>query len=554
MGGLSSGDRAALDALSDAGIALTLVDIGASLEPFRAFRPLLGRATYVGFDPDQREMHTEASESGRRVIVNKAVVAESDRATATFFLTHNPTASSTLRPAADELAPYLHAYRYDVVGEAEVPATTLDQALASAGLDRLDWLKLDTQGTDLRLVESLSEPVFATLMAVDAEPGLDPYYETEDTFGDLHRAMTERGFWLADLDLTRAVRLRRETFDADLGARTKFGRMRYEFALKTSPIAVGPRVPAHPRLARQGRCRPRRLPAPLGLRHVLGQRPVRPRRHRRVPGPARRRRADGAAVRPLGAPQPARRPAWQLAAGREAERPQPQALRHQVVLRGRGGRIPLGAGGDPPVASALVAARVLVIDNYDSFVYNLVQYLGELGADPLVHRHDELTLERDRGARPRRRADLARARAAPRTPACPTTVIARFAGRRPVLGVCLGHQCIGQVYGGDVVRAPQIMHGKTSLIRHDGTGVFAGPARTRSRPPATTRLVVDRGVGARRARGHRLDRRRHGHGPAPPRARRRGRAVPPRVDPHRRRPRPAAELPGPHGHARRLNH
>ena len=241
MGGLSSGDRAALDALSDAGIALTLVDIGASLEPFRAFRPLLGRATYVGFDPDRREMHTEASESGRRVIVDKAVVAESGRSTATFFLTHNPTASSTLRPAADELAPYLHAYRYDVVGEAEVPATTLDQALASAGLDRLDWLKLDTQGTDLRLVESLSEPMFATVMAVDAEPGLDPYYETEDTFGDLHRAMTERGFWLADLDLTRAVRLRRETFDADLGARTKFGRMRYEFALKTSPIAVGPR-------------------------------------------------------------------------------------------------------------------------------------------------------------------------------------------------------------------------------------------------------------------------------------------------------------------------
>ena len=241
MGGLSSGDRAALDALSDAGIALTLVDIGASLEPFRAFRPLLGRATYVGFDPDRREMHTDGSESGRRVIVDKAVVAESGRSTATFFLTHNPTASSTLRPAADELAPYLHAYRYDVVGEAEVPATTLDQALASAGLDRLDWLKLDTQGTDLRLVESLSEPMFATVMAVDAEPGLDPYYETEDTFGDLHRAMTERGFWLADLDLTRAVRLRRETFDADLGARTKFGRMRYEFALKTSPIAVGPR-------------------------------------------------------------------------------------------------------------------------------------------------------------------------------------------------------------------------------------------------------------------------------------------------------------------------
>ncbi len=241
MGELTSGDRAALDALAAAGISLTLVDIGASLEPFRAFRPLLGRATYVGFDPDLREMHTEASESGRRVIVNKAVVAEADRSTATFFLTRNPTASSTLRPAADEVAPYLHAYRYDVVGEAEVPATTLDGALASAGIDRLDWLKLDTQGTDLRLVESVGESLFATLMAVDAEPGLDEHYETEDTFGELHRAMTERGFWLADIDLTRAVRLRRSTFDDALGARSKFGRMRYEFTLKTSPTAVGPR-------------------------------------------------------------------------------------------------------------------------------------------------------------------------------------------------------------------------------------------------------------------------------------------------------------------------
>jgi len=243
MAGAGFGSRggAALDALASEGVSLTLVDVGASLEPFRAFRPLLGRATYVGFDPDLREMHTEASETARRVIVNKAVVADADRSTATFFLTQNPTASSTLRPDADEVAPYLHAYRYEVVGEADVPATTLEQALASAGLDRLDWLKLDTQGTDLRLVESIGEGLFSTLMAVDAEPGFDQHYETEDTFGSLHRAMVERGFWLADLDLTRAVRLRRETFDAALGARSKFGRMRYEFALKTSPIAAGPR-------------------------------------------------------------------------------------------------------------------------------------------------------------------------------------------------------------------------------------------------------------------------------------------------------------------------
>lgn len=238
---MTAGDRAALEQLASEGISLTLVDVGASLEPFRPFQPLLRWATYVGFDPDLREMHTEASERARRVIVNKAVVADPERSTVSFFLTHNPTASSTLRPDRDQLAPYLHAYRYEVVGEAEVPASTLDRALADAGLDRVDWLKLDTQGTDLRLVESISEPLFSTIMAVDAEPGLDPYYATEDTFGGLHSALVDRGFWLADLELTSAVRLRRDTFDAALGARSKFSRMRYEFALKTSPIAVGPR-------------------------------------------------------------------------------------------------------------------------------------------------------------------------------------------------------------------------------------------------------------------------------------------------------------------------
>lgn len=231
----------ALEVLRRAGISLTLVDVGASLEPFPPFRPLLGHATYVGFDPDLREMHTEASETGRRVVIDKAVVAEAGRTTARFFLTRNPTASSTLRPLDDALAPYLHAYRYEVVDEAEVPATTLGEALASAGLERADWIKLDTQGTDLRLLDGLDESLFSTLMAVDAEPGFDRYYETEDTFGDLHREMTGRGFWMSDIELTRAVRLRRETFEDALGARSKVGRMRYEFTLKPSPIAAGPR-------------------------------------------------------------------------------------------------------------------------------------------------------------------------------------------------------------------------------------------------------------------------------------------------------------------------
>ena len=133
---------------------------------------------------------------------------------------------------------------------------------------------------------------------------------------------------------------------------------------------------------------------------------------------------------------------------------------------------------------------MLVIDNYDSFVYNLVQYLGELGAEPLVHRHDERTVDELVALEP----DAVLISPGPGTPAdagVSNDVIAVFAGAVPVLGVCLGHQCIGEVYGGEVVRASQVMHGKTSLIRHTGAGVFAGLPQ----PLEATRyhsLVVDR--------------------------------------------------------------
>jgi anthranilate synthase/aminodeoxychorismate synthase-like glutamine amidotransferase len=133
---------------------------------------------------------------------------------------------------------------------------------------------------------------------------------------------------------------------------------------------------------------------------------------------------------------------------------------------------------------------VLVIDNYDSFTYNLVQYLGELGAIPLVHRHDALPLDELIALEP----DAVLISPGPGDPddaGLSNAVIEAFAGKRPVLGVCLGHQCIGQVYGGRIVRAPQVMHGKTSLIRHDGAGVFAGLPN----PFEATRyhsLVVDR--------------------------------------------------------------
>jgi anthranilate synthase/aminodeoxychorismate synthase-like glutamine amidotransferase len=116
---------------------------------------------------------------------------------------------------------------------------------------------------------------------------------------------------------------------------------------------------------------------------------------------------------------------------------------------------------------------ILVIDNYDSFTYNLVQYLGELGARLEVRRNDQVTVDEIEGMAPERIVISP----GPKTPSeagiC-LDVILNFSGRVPILGVCLGHQAIGQAFGGKVIRAPEIMHGKTSLISHDGKTIFAG--------------------------------------------------------------------------------
>ena len=162
-----------------------------------------------------------------------------------------------------------------------------------------------------------------------------------------------------------------------------------------------------------------------------------------------------------------------------------------------------------------MGTRVLVIDNYDSFVYNLVQELGELGAEPVVHRNDAIDIDGHPGGLARRHPHLTGAGAARGRRHQHGGDRASWPASIPILGVCLGHQAIGQVYGGEVVAAPTLMHGKTSAIHHDGRGVFAGLPE----PFVATRyhsLVVEPGHGARRARGDRHHRRRGDHGPAPP--------------------------------------
>ena len=116
---------------------------------------------------------------------------------------------------------------------------------------------------------------------------------------------------------------------------------------------------------------------------------------------------------------------------------------------------------------------MIMIDNYDSFTYNLVQYLGELGADVQVHRNDQISLAQIEQLKPER-IMISPGPCTPNESGVSMEVIRHYAGKLPILGVCLGHQCIGQVFGGKIVHARQIMHGKTSMIYHTAQGVFKG--------------------------------------------------------------------------------
>ena len=121
----------------------------------------------------------------------------------------------------------------------------------------------------------------------------------------------------------------------------------------------------------------------------------------------------------------------------------------------------------------LIVSMVFVLDNYDSFTYNLVQYLGELGAEVVVRRNDQVTVAGVEAMRPDRIL-LSPGPCTPQEAGISIELVRHFAGKVPVLGVCLGHQAIGAAFGGEIVRAPKLMHGKTSEVQHDGKTIFRG--------------------------------------------------------------------------------
>lgn len=189
-------------------ISPVLVDIGASVGSPSIWDPIAKFSTYVGFDPDLRDLkRVPDTPFNEAVIVNKAVVPYARDGKVNFYLTRSPYCSSTLIPDDQALEDYVFADLFEVVDRVTVEASTLEEVLLGLSLTRVDWLKTDSQGTDLRLFMSLDEARRDHVLALDVEPGLIDAYQGEDLFVDAHRAIIAEGFWSSRMEIMGALRM-----------------------------------------------------------------------------------------------------------------------------------------------------------------------------------------------------------------------------------------------------------------------------------------------------------------------------------------------------------
>ena len=190
-----------------------LIDVGASVGPPSIWQEISRYSIYVGFDPDLRGI-SEISNSSfhKATIINRAVTTNNGTQEVLFYLTKYPQCSSTLKPHLQSLSNYSFADLFAVEKEVTVPAITLDSTLHDLSLRSIDWLKLDTQGTDLRIFDSLKPESRSRVLAIDIEPGLIDAYVGEDLFVDVHRSLVQDGFWLSNIEVwNHPVRIRSST-------------------------------------------------------------------------------------------------------------------------------------------------------------------------------------------------------------------------------------------------------------------------------------------------------------------------------------------------------
>lgn len=210
-----------LETLRERGLKPILLDVGASGEPPELWEPISSESVYVGLDPDSREMRDTGGIFSKKVIINRALSEKNEENEILFYLTKSPYCSSTLQPMTKELEKYDFHDLFTVVGKTVVPAISFSEILESYNLSRIDWLKLDTQGCDLRLYRSIPLKYRSEILVVDLEPGLMKAYQGEDFFADVDSLMREEGFWLSDLSVRGTQRISRKSLESSVGQKLK---------------------------------------------------------------------------------------------------------------------------------------------------------------------------------------------------------------------------------------------------------------------------------------------------------------------------------------------
>lgn len=198
-----------------------LVDVGAAQGIHPKWRRIAKYAVCVAFEADERELRSVTSEAAgfRRLTTYNCIAAERSSDAEPFHLTASPYCSSRLAPRPEELGHYAFAPLFQVERSVELRALDIPSALAQLGLERVDWLKLDSQGTDLRLLRSLGDELAGKLLVAELEPGIIDAYEGEDKLADVLEDLSARGFWVSELEVRGSTRIDSELARRTLGAR-----------------------------------------------------------------------------------------------------------------------------------------------------------------------------------------------------------------------------------------------------------------------------------------------------------------------------------------------
>ncbi len=222
--------------LSSQSIHPIVVDIGAAGQPPEIWDTLAAYALYIGFDPDRRDIDERSGGYfWQSKIINQAITPNLHEQEIEFYMTSSPHCSSLLPPDLDSLGDYAFANLFVVEGKTSVRATTLTEVAARLELSTIDWLKLDTQGVDLRIYNSLDPALRQNILAIDIEPGLIDAYIGEDLFIDAHRQLIKDGFWLSNLNVKGSARISAANLPLVRQATGGFSQVQIERAVRQSP-------------------------------------------------------------------------------------------------------------------------------------------------------------------------------------------------------------------------------------------------------------------------------------------------------------------------------